>query len=199
MNVNVLFHMKQVIYIFNAILKRTIIKYWINSNNLCLQYMGSYKIQFLILLNSTTFLRTYMYEMLLNSYPMSPSFFTFFSKENIQDWSHWISLYYLLSLVALNHWQSCGRALATWENRASWSMSMSKTELDTLHAITYFVLEFERQERVNWKTNISRPRLRGANTGSGKYLHSALHTEKADLKEGKCRLEESRRHTQRSF
>lgn len=48
-------------------------------------------------------------------------------------------------------------------------MSMSKTELDTLHTIIYFVLEFERQERVNCKTIILRLCLRDANTGNAKY------------------------------
>lgn len=45
--------------------------------------MGTAKIQVLILLNSTTFLRTDIHEMLLNSDAMSPSFLLFSVQKRI--------------------------------------------------------------------------------------------------------------------
>lgn len=60
--------------------------------------------------------------------------------------------------------------------RGSCFISMWKTEVDTLHAITYFVLDlgFERQERVNWKFNLLRLCLRAINTGSANYSKPPL-------------------------
>lgn len=42
--------------------------------------------------------------------------------------------------------------LATWGE--TWPHNPGKTEQDAIHATVYFVLDFERQERVNRKTNI---------------------------------------------
>ena len=133
----------------------------------CFQYRGTAKIQVLILLNSTTFLKTDIHEMLLNSEAMSPSFLLFSVQKRISKTEVIESTF---STYCYWQQQTIDRAVGKPQQPGeTWPHNPGKTEQDTLHAIVYFVLDFERQERVNRKTNILSLCLRDANGGSTKY------------------------------